>query len=302
MNGDRSIRRHMLLGIFGVVVGLIAFTHIVSTILAFRNRDRLLMAHILMAHSSLISIGAFVLLAFGISRIIRGISPVQQIVADRHEAVVRAQQKAGDLAHGLKTPLAVLSQEADRVEKAGQAESAGIIRQQVERMQRQMDYHLSQARAAASGRAAAVPCSIRESAEGLARALQRLHFDRGLKIEVRVDASHTIAGQREDLDEMLGNLLDNACKWAKARVSIESVAQNNVIDILVDDDGPGIPQDMRESVLQRGVRADESTGGYGFGLAIVRDLAALYRGSIGLEDSPLGGLRARLRLPVRPLV
>src|SRR5215475_9545357 len=110
----------MLLGIGGVVVGLIAFTHIVSNFLAFRYRDRMLMAH-----NSLISIGAFLLLAFGISRIIRGISPVQQIVADRHEAVLRAQQKAGDLAHGLKTPLAVLSQEADRVEKAGQAESAG---------------------------------------------------------------------------------------------------------------------------------------------------------------------------------
>jgi signal transduction histidine kinase len=123
-----------------------------------------------------------------------------------------------------------------------------------------------------------------------------------LKIEVRVDVTHTLAGQREDLDEMLGNLLDNACKWAKTRVSIESVAQDNVIDILVDDDGPGIPQDMRESVLQRGVRADESTGGYGFGLAIVRDLAALYSGSIRLEDSPLGGLRARLTLPARPLV
>jgi signal transduction histidine kinase len=106
-----------------------------------------------------------------------------------------------------------------------------------------------------------------------------------------------IRGQREDLEEMLGNLLDNACKWAKTRVTIGSVLEAEHVVILVDDDGPGLAASMRQAVLQRGVRADEAAPGSGFGLAIVRDLAELYDGSITLDGSPLGGLRARLRLP-----
>lgn len=104
--------------------------------------------------------------------------------------------------------------------------------------------------------------------------------------------------QREDLDEMLGNLLDNACKWAHARVVVHSApAGEGSIEVTVDDDGPGLAESLRGRVLQRGVRADEAAPGSGLGLAIVRDFSELYGGSIGLESSPLGGLRARLRLP-----
>ncbi|HWO29937.1 MAG TPA: ATP-binding protein, partial [Candidatus Acidoferrum sp.] len=101
----------------------------------------------------------------------------------------------------------------------------------------------------------------------------------------------------EDLDEMLGNLLDNACKWAKSAVSVQSFRENGSIVILVDDDGPGIVPEMRDVVLQRGVRADEAAPGSGLGLSIVRDLAEVYGGTICLENSPKGGLRARLQLP-----
>jgi signal transduction histidine kinase len=103
-----------------------------------------------------------------------------------------------------------------------------------------------------------------------------------------------------DVDEMIGNLLDNACKWAKGRVSISASQRDSTVVILVDDDGPGLAATLREAVLQRGVRADEAAPGSGFGLAIVRDLAELYGGTISLEGSPLGGLRARLQLPVQP--
>jgi signal transduction histidine kinase len=103
--------------------------------------------------------------------------------------------------------------------------------------------------------------------------------------------------QREDLDEMLGNLLDNACKWAKSRVTITSAIDNKCIAVIVDDDGPGIEASKRNIVLQRGVRADEAAPGSGLGLAIVRDLAEIHKGSITLEESPLSGLRARLLLP-----
>src|SRR5207253_3354530 len=106
-----------------------------------------------------------------------------------------------------------------------------------------------------------------------------------------------IRGQREDLDEMLGNLLDNACKWARTRVAVRSAASGAAVVITVDDDGPGLDPSKREVVLQRGVRADEAAPGSGLGLAIVRDLAELYGGSIALDTSPLGGLRARLQLP-----
>jgi signal transduction histidine kinase len=125
----------------------------------------------------------------------------------------------------------------------------------------------------------------------------RLHADRGLAIDVRVPAGHSVRCQREDLDEMLGNLLDNACKWGRTRVSIESTAAHQSIVITVDDDGPGLDPSMRDVVLQRGVRADEAAPGSGFGLAIVRDLAELYGGAIALDRSADGGLRAQLTLP-----
>jgi signal transduction histidine kinase len=112
-----------------------------------------------------------------------------------------------------------------------------------------------------------------------------------------VSPEHAVRIQREDLDEMVGNLLDNACKWARSQVSIESSATGDGITITVDDDGPGLAAEMWERVLQRGVRADEAAPGSGLGLAIVRDLAELYGGSIALERAPSGGLRARLRLP-----
>jgi signal transduction histidine kinase len=232
-------------------------------------------------------------------------SEVQPLVSDlnalldqRERAVTRAQAKAGDLAHGLKTPLAVLAQEADRTAAAGHSELAALLRQQVERMRGQVDYHLAQAGAAA-GATATSHCSVRESAEGLARTLLRLHAERGLAIDVAVDPEHAIRGRREDLDEMLGNLLDNACKWARSRVRVGSALEDTSVVLTVDDDGPGLDPALRERVLQRGVRADEAAPGTGIGLAIVRDLAELYGGRIALERAPTGGLRAELRLPAR---
>jgi signal transduction histidine kinase len=106
-----------------------------------------------------------------------------------------------------------------------------------------------------------------------------------------------VRGQREDLDEMLGNLLDNACKWATSRVAVAASTDGAIVVITVDDDGPGLAPSMWEVVLQRGVRADQAAPGSGFGLAIVRDLAELYGGSISLDAAPMGGLRARLQLP-----
>jgi signal transduction histidine kinase len=226
------------------------------------------------------------------------VDDLNALLEDRERMVARALGKAGDLAHGLKTPLAVLTQEAARVDAAGSAELARAIALEVDRMRGQIDRHLAQARAAVAGATPGVTCLVAESVDGLVRTLRRLYADRGLQIDVQVPATLTVRGQRADLDEMLGNLLDNACKWARTRVAIAADISDARVAIVVDDDGPGLDPAKREIVLQRGVRADEALPGSGFGLAIVRDLAELAGGSIALEPSPLGGLRARLQLPL----
>jgi signal transduction histidine kinase len=251
--------------------------------------------------AALILIGAVLAMVAGAFQVRRAVSraadDLNALVAHREEAARRAVTKAGDLAHGLKTPLALLAREAELATAAGETELGSAIAQQVERMRRQIDYHLAHARAAASGATPDARCPIGESAEGLARTMTRLHADRGLSIDVRVDPGHVARVQREDLDEMLGNLLDNACKWTRTRVVVSSTVAGDALVVTMDDDGPGLAAAMREAVLVRGVRADEQAGGSGLGLAIVRDLAELYHGSIALHDSPLGGLRSSLSLP-----
>ena len=226
------------------------------------------------------------------------VNDLNALLEDRERAVSRALTTAGDLAHGLKTPLAVLAQEAEQADAAGHHDLATTLRHLVERMRRQVDYHLARARATASARAApGFRCSVLPSVEGLVRTMRRLHAERELRIDADVSPTHEIRGRREDLDEMLGNLLDNACKWARSRVAISSAIDHAQLLISVDDDGPGLDPSLRAQVLQRGVRADQQVRGSGLGLAIVSDLAELYGGSVTLETSPLGGTRARLQLP-----
>ena len=334
----RSLRSYVFLGAILWTAGLMG---LLTTAITFHPRQFhfLIVAH---SHPNALMVGAVVCMAVGLVVVRTGFSPfiemrrrladvqrglarqlsgsyppeVGPLVQDlnallaHHElAVSRAIAKAGDLAHGLKTPLAVLSQEAERAAGAGQTELASAISEQVERMRRQIEYHLAHARAAASGATAGARASVAESAAGLSRTLLRLHAERGITIDVAVPADHAVRCQREDLDEKLGNLLDNAYKWAKSRVVLTSSflppsggreSGDGAIVITVDDDGPGLAAALREAVLQRGVRADEAAPGSGFGLAIVRELAELYGGSIALDSSPSGGLRAALRLPAPP--
>jgi signal transduction histidine kinase len=226
------------------------------------------------------------------------VNDLNALLEERERAIARALTTAGDLAHGLKTPLAVIAQEAEQAGAAGHHDLATTLGQMVERMQRQVDYHLARARATASARAApGLRYSVLPSVEGLVRTMRRLHAGRDLRIDADVSPAHEIRGRREDLDEMLGNLLDNACKWARSRVAISSAIDHAQLSISVDDDGPGLDPSMRAQVLQRGVRADQQVRGSGLGLAIVSDLAELYGGAVTLETSPLGGTRARLQLP-----
>jgi signal transduction histidine kinase len=225
------------------------------------------------------------------------VNDLNSLLTDREQRIVKAHRKAGDLAHGLKTPLTLLTQQAERAKVSGQIALAEAIHQQVERMRRQIDYHLAHARASASGGNPSARCHVLTSADGIARTMTAIHADKQIAVEVLVSHEAFVRTQREDLDEMLGNLVDNACKWAKLKVELRSSEQNAQTIITVDDDGQGLAPELRETVLQRGVRADEAAPGSGLGLAIVADLVELYGGSIALESSPLGGLRATLRLP-----
>jgi signal transduction histidine kinase len=329
MTPSLSLRSRVLTGAILWTLGLFAVAGVALTQVMVRHPGAPLLVHDLFASTTMVSLAALACMVAGLSQVRRGLSgfnalrirlaavrdgrhgrvegaypaEVQPLVDDlnallaaREATIARAVAKAGDLAHGLKTPLAVLAHEADRVAAAGQGDLAASIAQQVERMRRQVDYHLAHARAAASG-AHGARCGIRTSAEGLARALLRLYAARGLAIDVHVPAGQTVRAQREDLDEMLGNLLDNACKWARTRVTIDACVREKAVLVSVDDDGPGLEPAMRVAVLQRGVRADESSPGSGLGLAIVRDLAELYGGSLTLTRSPAGGVRAQLQLP-----
>jgi signal transduction histidine kinase len=225
------------------------------------------------------------------------IDDLNALLEDREKALKRALATAGDLAHGLKTPLALLAQTADRAGAEGKPELAESIAQQAERMSRQINYHLARARAAASGPTGLGRCAVVACADALIRTLLKLYASRTLDISSTVSPDFYAKVQREDLDEMLGNLLDNACKWASSRIVLDATRDGSMLILTLDDDGAGLAPDLRTVVLERGIRIDEASPGSGLGLAIVSDLAELYGGSIFLEDSPLGGLRVRLSLP-----
>lgn len=225
------------------------------------------------------------------------VDDLNALLAHREKAVERAYATAGDLAHGLKTPLALLAREAELAAASGNAGLAEAIAHHVERMSSQVDYHLARARAAASGGAGTARCQAAPCVDALVRTLTKLYAGRAIEIAATVPLAASARVQREDLDEMLGNLLDKACKWARSKVAVDASSANGAIVFTVDDDGPGLPQPHRAVVLKRGVRLDEAAPGSGLGLAIVRDLAELYGGALAIEDSPLGGLRARISLP-----
>ncbi|MGB4466551.1 MAG: sensor histidine kinase [Azovibrio sp.] len=213
-----------------------------------------------------------------------------------HDAAVleRARTQAGNLAHALKTPLSILANAAAREP----GELARLVTEQVGTARRQVDYHLARARAAAAAQLPGQQVAVRPLLEGLLRVMGKLHGERGLHLELMPLAGAPVfRGDAQDFQEMLGNLLDNACKWAASRVQVAAGITAGQLEIRVEDDGPGLPGPVRESVLQRGVRADEAMPGSGLGLSIVSDLAGLYGGALHLESSTLGGLRARLCLP-----
>ncbi len=213
---------------------------------------------------------------------------------DQNEAVVeRARTHVGNLAHALKTPLSVLTNEA----KAGDGPLADLVDRQTALMRRQVDHYLVRARTAAATRVLGARADVGSVVDDLTRTLQKIHAERSIAVDTVCPVGLTFRGERHDLEEMVGNLLDNGCKWARTRVRVTTSGDGERLAITIDDDGPGLAEEQREQVLERGARLDESVPGSGLGLAIVRDIARLYGGDIDLDRSDLGGLRVVLTLP-----
>ena len=226
-------------------------------------------------------------------------------VLDRNAQVVqRARTQAGNLAHAIKTPLAVMAQAATAAERRPDSASglAVLVQEQVATARRQVDWHLARSRAAAQAppgtRTALAPV-----VEGLIRVVERVHAGRGLKIICEpIAAECAFAGEVQDLQEIIGNVLDNACAWGRSEIHVRAVldAGSHRLHIVIDDDGPGVDAARRDAVMARGARLDESVPGSGLGLAIVHELVALYGGAVKLGTAPAGGLRVELGLPAAP--
>lgn len=226
------------------------------------------------------------------------VADLNQVLTDNQALIERARHQAGNLAHALKTPLSVIRNEADRLAQAGGEARAARLLAEAAAMQRQIEWHLARTRIAATQRAG-VAAEVAPVLERLTRTLQRLYGDRGRVIDTDTGQGLHFAGETRDLEQMVGNLMDNACKWARGIVEVRASAHEGRLRICVDDDGPGLPAARREQALDRGRRFDEDTPGWGLGLAIVADLARAYEGELALEPAALGGLSARLVLPAR---
>lgn len=223
------------------------------------------------------------------------------LIDANREIVERARTHVGNLAHAIKTPLSVIVNEA----ATHSADPfAAKVMEQADVMRDQLAHHLERARIAARVTIVSTVTEVAPAIEALRRTMEKIYRARSIVVETTADPAARFRGERQDLEEMVGNLVDNACKWATSRVAVEvsvelpaQAGATPMLRIIVDDDGRGLSAAERAQVLRRGQRLDESKPGSGLGLSIVNDLAGLYGGRLTLDDAPIGGLRAELRLP-----
>jgi signal transduction histidine kinase len=225
------------------------------------------------------------------------------LIDANRDIVQRARTHVGNLAHALKTPLSVMMNEATA---RSEDPLAAKVREQIGIMRDQVSRHLERARLAARLTTVGTVTEVSPVVTALARTMEKIHHDRGVAIDVEAPTDARFLGERQDLEEMVGNLVDNACKWARSRVTVEVLPERlktasgtSLVRLVIDDDGPGLTAAEREEVQSapRGRRLDETKPGSGLGLSIVRELAHLYGGDLALGTAPIGGLRAELVLP-----
>ncbi len=223
------------------------------------------------------------------------------LIDANREIVDRARTQVGNLAHALKTPISVMMNETATL---GDEPMARKVREQTEIMRDQVERHLERARLAARVAVIGTVVDVRPVVIALIRTMEKIYQDRNVTIGIATPEHVRFRGEQQDLEEMVGNLVDNACKWAQSRVSVEAfperpdpASERQYVRIVVDDDGPGLSPSEREQVARRGRRLDETKPGSGLGLSIVVELASLYGGRLTLGTAPIGGLRAELVLP-----
>ena len=218
------------------------------------------------------------------------------LIENNRRIVERSRTQVGNLAHSLKTPLSVLVNEG----RAIGGDQGRVVQEQSEAMQVQIQHYLQRARIAAQRDSVVFRTSVAPVMERMQRVTAKLNP--ALHVSLRNDLPHAIfAGEKEDLEEIIGNLLENAGKWASRRVNITvgaAMGGQRQFEIVIEDDGPGLEDDKMEAALKRGSRVDETKPGTGLGLAIVQDTVREYGGQLHLDRSPLGGLRATVRVPV----
>lgn len=223
------------------------------------------------------------------------VSDLNALLFHYQELLERARNHAGNLSHALKTPLSVLKNEIERLPD----DEKKLLQEPIHQIQSQIDYHLGRARMAGAMNILSVKSSPCERVEAIAMAFDKVYADNNVTMVNELDLELDVAVEKTDLDEMLGNLLENSYKWARSiiRVHAKDLTDGNV-ELIVEDDGQGIPEEKLEQVTKRGVRLDETTPGTGLGLNIVNEMAHSYRGSLTLGKSSMGGLRASLILKV----
>lgn len=217
------------------------------------------------------------------------------MIAANRNMVERARVLAGNFAHALKTPLAIMTEEARRLEQRGHGKAAKALVEQCSQMLLLIDYQTARARASALANAGA-RAKLADVIEPVLSIYSRLNVDNKRRFDLEGPADIVVACDPNDLAEMVGNLIDNAAKWSRERVLISVADLGSTVQILVEDDGPGIPPEHREAVFGIGIRLDEQKPGTGLGLAIARDLAVLYDGRLSIDQSPYGGAALLLKL------
>ncbi|MGD8118872.1 ATP-binding protein [Vibrio sp. TRT 29B02] len=221
------------------------------------------------------------------------VADLNALVFHYQELLERARHHAGNLSHALKTPLSVLKNEIAALDQ----ETQRYLQPPVEQIQSQIDYHLGRARMAGSKNILSVRANPSQRVDAISMAFDKVYAERGVTLINELDSDIQVAVDKTDLDEMVGNLLENAYKWSESiiRVHSETLAADDIA-IIIEDDGPGIPDEKLKQAIERGVRLDETTPGTGLGLNIVSEMAHSYRGKLTLSRSSMGGLRAVLTL------
>jgi len=220
------------------------------------------------------------------------------LIDHNSDVVERARTHVSNLAHALKTPIAVLRNEAQQKD----THLSSVVRRQTESMKKQVDHHLQRARAATRGQTIGAVTPVKEVIEALARTMPRIYRNKDVKVTVKITDDLVFRGEKRDLDEMLGNLIDNAFKWTVDKVDItakKSLNDEAMFVVLICDNGPGIDKKDYAEAVKRGARLDETTPGTGFGLAIVDDLSRAYKGGMELSEMAGGGLCVTVTLPRR---